>query len=156
MAKKNLPEKKTAVHLQALENLGGWLVKSEPFKYSWTQFEKDKVTHWDGVRNYAARNFLKEMKKGDEVFFYHSNEGMEIVGIAMVVKEYYQDPTTDDENWVVVDLSPIRKLKKAVTLAAIKAEPKLANLKMIKIGRLSVTPVTTDEWKAVLALEKSK
>ncbi len=156
MAKKNVVEVKTKVHLQALENLGGWLVKSEPFKYSWAQFEKDKVTHWDGVRNYAARNFLKEMKKGDQVFFYHSNEGMEIVGIAMVVKEYYQDPTTVDENWVVIDLSPVRKFTKPVTLAAIKAEPALANLKMIKIGRLSVSPVTTDEWKAVLLLEKSK
>ena len=86
-----------------------WLVKSEPFKYSWDQFQKDKKTYWDGVRNYAARNFLKAMKKGDQVFFYHSNEGLEIVGIAEVAKEFYQDPTTNDEAWVVVDLKPKKK-----------------------------------------------
>ena len=83
-----------------------WLVKSEPFKYSWEQFLKDKKTFWDGVRNYAARNHLKAMKKGDEVFFYHSNEGLEIVGIAKVAKEHYPDPTADDDTWVVVDLKP--------------------------------------------------
>ncbi|RYZ27021.1 MAG: EVE domain-containing protein, partial [Chitinophagaceae bacterium] len=88
-----------------------WLVKSEPFKYSWYQFVKDGQTFWDGVRNYAARNNLKAMKKGDQVFFYHSNEGLEIVGIAKVVKEAYQDPTTDEEAWVVVDLKPVKKLK---------------------------------------------
>ncbi len=93
-----------------------WLVKSEPFKYSWEQFEKDGKTFWDGVRNYQARNNLRIMKKGDLVFWYHSNEGKEIVGIAKVAKEYYQDPTTDDKNWVVVDLVPFKKLKKTVTL----------------------------------------
>ena len=90
-----------------------WLVKSEPFKYSWDQFVKDGQTFWDGVRNYAARNNLKAMKKGDQVLFYHSNEGLEIVGIAKVAKEHYQDPTTDEDAWVVVDLKPLRKLKKA-------------------------------------------
>src|SRR6478672_12378124 len=98
-----------------------WLIKSEPFKYSWEQFVKDKQTFWDGVRNYTARNNLKAMKKGDEVFFYHSNEGLEIVGIAKVVKEAYQDPTTDEEAWVVVDLKPVKKLKKPVGLQQIKA-----------------------------------
>jgi len=97
-----------------------WLVKSEPFKYSWDQLQKDKKTFWDGVRNYAARNNLRDMKKGDEVFFYHSNEGLEIVGIAMVVKEAYQDPTTDDKNWVVVDISPVKKLKKPFPLLKLK------------------------------------
>src|SRR5689334_20320226 len=99
-----------------------WLVKSEPFKYSWDQFVKDGHTFWDGVRNYAARNNLKGMKKGDEVFFYHSNEGLEIVGIAKVAKESYQDPTTEDEAWVVVDLKPYKKLKKPVTLQQMKAD----------------------------------
>jgi predicted RNA-binding protein with PUA-like domain len=132
-----------------------WLVKSEPFKYSWDQFVTDKKTFWDGVRNYAARNNLKAMKKGEEVFFYHSNEGLEIVGIAKVVKEFYQDPTTDEEAWVAVDLAPVRKLKKPVTLAQIKANKSLANMAILKLGRLSVTPVTEDEWEEILSLANS-
>ena len=133
-----------------------WLVKSEPFKYSWERFLKDKKTFWDGVRNYAARNNLRDMKKGDEVFFYHSNEGLEIVGIAMVVKESYQDPTSDNKNWVVVDLSPVKSLKKPVTLAEIKAEPKLENMELVKNSRLSVQKVTHDEWKQVLKMSEAK
>jgi len=132
-----------------------WLVKSEPFKYSWKQLLKDKKTLWDGVRNYAARNNLRDMKKGDEVFFYHSNEGMEIAGIAMVVKEAYQDPTTDNMNWVVVDLSPVKTLKKPVTLAEIKATPVLANMELVKNSRLSVQKVTDDEWKFILKMSNS-
>lgn len=132
------------------KDMAYWLVKSEPFKYSWDQFVADKVTHWDGVRNYAARNNLKAMQKGDEVFFYHSNEGLAIVGIAKVVREYYQDPTTEDTNWVVVDLKPVKKLKKPVTLATLKADKRFAAMQIIKLGRLSVTAVTDDEWKAVL------
>ncbi len=133
-----------------------WLVKSEPFKYSWEKLLKDKKTFWDGVRNYAARNNLRDMKKGDEVFFYHSNEGLEIVGIAMVVKESYQDPTSDNKNWVVVDLSPAKSLKKPVTLAEIKAEPKLENMELVKNSRLSVQKVTNDEWKQVLKMSGAK
>ena len=133
-----------------------WLVKSEPFKYSWDQFQKDKKTYWDGVRNYAARNFLKEMKKGDQVFFYHSNEGLEIVGIAEVVKEFYQDPTTEDEAWVVVDLKPKKKLKKTVTLQQIKQDKRLANMALVKLGRLSVTPVTEEEWTIIMDLAETK
>lgn len=129
-----------------------WLVKSEPFKYSWDQLVADKKTFWDGVRNYAARNNLRAMKKGDQVFFYHSNEGLEIVGIAKVVKESYQDPTTDEEAWVVVDLAPVKKLKKPVSLAQIKATKALANMAILKLGRLSVTPVTDEEWETVLQL----
>lgn len=127
-----------------------WLVKSEPFKYSWDQFVKDKRTFWDGVRNYAARNNLRAMKKGDQLFFYHSNEGLEIVGIAKVVKEAYQDPTTEDPAWLVVDLAPVKKLKKSVSLAQIKATPSLAQMALIRLGRLSVQPVTEDEWVTVL------
>ena len=133
-----------------------WLVKSEPSKYSWEQFQKDKKTYWDGVRNYAARNFLKAMKKGDQVFFYHSNEGLEIVGIAEVAKEFYQDPTTDDEAWVVVDLKPKKKLNKPVTLQQIKKEKKLASMALVKLGRLSVTPVTDEEWKVIMDLGETK
>lgn len=129
-----------------------WLVKSEPSVYSFEQLQKDKKTFWDGVRNYAARNNLREMKKGDEVFYYHSNEGLAIVGIAKVVKEAYQDPTTDNENWVAVDIKPVKKLKNPVTLAEIKTQKKLANMDLVKNSRLSVQKVTPQEWKAVLQM----
>jgi predicted RNA-binding protein with PUA-like domain len=129
-----------------------WLVKSGPFKYSWDQLVKDKQTFWDGVRNYAARIHLRAMKKGDEVLFYHSNEGTEIVGIARVVKEAYQDPTTDDTNWVAVDLKPVKKLKKPVSLAQVKAEKRLKNMALVRLGRLSVQPVTDDEWEIVMEM----
>jgi hypothetical protein len=129
-----------------------WLIKSEPFKYSWDQLIQDKRTFWDGVRNYGARNNLRAMKKGDLAFFYHSNEGVEIVGIVQIVKESYPDPTTDDPNWVVVDVKPHQKLKKPVTLAAVKAEKKLANMALVRLGRLSVQPVTPEEWELVLKM----
>ena len=129
-----------------------WLVKSEPFKYSWDQFVKDKKTFWDGVRNYAARNNLKAMKKGDQVFFYHSNEGLAIVGIAEVAKEAYQDPTTEDPNWVVVELKPVKAIPKPVTLADIKAEPSLADMDLVRLSRLSVGAVKTNEYKKVLKM----
>ena len=133
-----------------------WLIKSEPFKYSWDQFEKDKQTFWDGVRNYAARNHLQAMKKGDQVFFYQSNEGTEIVGIAKVAKEAYQDPTTTEEAWVAVDFKPHKKLKKPVSLALIKAEKRLANMALVRLGRLSVQPVTDEEWAIVMEMAGEK
>jgi predicted RNA-binding protein with PUA-like domain len=129
-----------------------WLVKSEPFKYSWDQLVKDKKTIWDGVRNYAARNNLKAMKKGDQVFFYHSNEGLAIVGIAEVAKEAWQDPTTEDPNWVVVELKPLKALPKPVTLADIKAEKSLADMQLVRLGRLSVSAVTPAEHKQILVM----
>lgn len=129
-----------------------WLVKSEPSTYSWDQLEKDKQTTWDGVRNYAARLHLKGMKKGDEVLFYHSNEGTEIVGIAKVAKEFYPDPTTDDDAWVAVDLKPHKKIKKPVTLAQVKADKRLTNMALVRLGRLSVQPVTDEEWKIVMEM----
>jgi predicted RNA-binding protein with PUA-like domain len=129
-----------------------WLIKSEPFKYSWEQFEKDGSTFWDGVRNYAARNNLKSMKKGDLAFFYHSNEGLCIIGIAKVIKESYQDPTTPEPAWVAVDFKPHKKLKIPVTLAAIKATPSLAQMALIRLGRLSVQPVLETEWKTILKM----
>ncbi len=129
-----------------------WLVKSEPFKYSWDQFVAEKQTMWNGVRNYAARNNLRAMQKGDEVLFYHSNEGLEIVGIAKVAKEHYPDPTADDDTWSVVDLKPVKKLKKPVNLATIKANKQLANMQIIKLSRLSVSGVTADEWETIMEL----
>jgi predicted RNA-binding protein with PUA-like domain len=129
-----------------------WLVKSEPFKYSWDQFEKDKQTFWDGVRNYQARNNLREMKKGDLVLWYHSNEGKEVVGIAKVAKTAYQDPTTEDPNWVVVDLKPFKKLKKPVTLEQIKAHPLLKEIGLVRQGRLSVMGLSAAEFDIILEL----
>ena len=129
-----------------------WLIKSEPFKYSWDQFVKDGRTYWDGVRNYAARNNLKAMKKGDQLFFYHSNEGLEIVGIAEVVKEHYQDPTTDDDTWVVVDVKPVKKLKKPVSLKQIKKHDRLQNMDLLRLGRLSVGQVKEEEWSIILEM----
>ncbi len=129
-----------------------WLVKSEPFKYSWEQFLKDKKTFWDGVRNYGARNNLKEMKKGDRVFWYHSNEGLAIVGIAEVVKEAYQDPTTEDPNWVAVDLKPFKTLPNPVTLAQLKADGRFNEMDLIRLGRLSVGKVRPEEYEDILAL----
>lgn|SRR5690606_15446161 len=129
-----------------------WLIKSEPFKYSWDQLVKDKKTVWDGVRNYAARLNLRAMKKGDLAFFYHSNEGVEIVGIAKIVKEAFQDPTTDDERWVAVEVAPHKKLKNPVTLAQIKAEPKLADMDLVRLGRLSTQSVKPEEWELVLKM----
>jgi predicted RNA-binding protein with PUA-like domain len=133
-----------------------WLIKSEPSTYSWDQFVKDKQTFWDGVRNYAARNNLRAMKKGDEVFFYHSNDGMEIVGIAKVAKEAYQDPTTDEAAWVVVDFKPVRKLKKAVPLDLIKKDKRFANMDLVRLGRLSVQTVKDDEWKIIMEMAGEK
>jgi len=129
-----------------------FLVKSEPFKYSWTKFNEDGRTFWDGVRNYQARNNMKEMKEGDHVLFYHSNEGKEVVGIAKVVKEYYQDPTTDNANWVVVDLVPVETLKNTVTLAQIKAEESLKDISLIRQGRLSVMQLKVEEFDKILEM----
>lgn len=129
-----------------------FLVKSEPFKYSWEKFLKEKETFWDGVRNYQARNNLKEMKKGDLVLFYHSNEGKEVVGIAKVTKEFYQDPTTSDERWVVVDIAPLETLAKPVTLEVIKADEQLQNVALVKQGRLSVMSLTREEFDRIVEL----
>jgi predicted RNA-binding protein with PUA-like domain len=129
-----------------------WLVKSEPFKYSWDDFVREGKSVWDGVRNYQARNNLKAMKKGDWVFFYHSNEGVEVVGLAEISKEFYQDPTTEDDRWVVVELKPIKKLAKTVTLKSMKSDERLSNLALIKQSRLSVTPVLKAEFDIILSL----
>jgi len=129
-----------------------WLVKSEPVKYSWEKFNQEGRTFWDGVRNYQARNNLRDMQKGDLVLFYHSNEGKAVVGIAKVVKEAYQDPTTEDANWVVVDLEPVESLKKPVTLEQIKADKQLENISLVRQGRLSVMPLKVEEFDRILDL----
>src|SRR5437773_5736579 len=123
-----------------------WLVKSEPSVYSWDQLVKDKSTCWSGIRNCAARLHLRAMKKGEEVLYYHSNEGLEIVGIAKVSKEAYQDPTTKEAMWVAVELKPHKKLKKPVTLETIKKDKRLKDMALVRIGRLSVQPVAEKEW----------
>lgn len=133
-----------------------WLVKSEPSVYGWEQFVKDKKTSWDGIRNYAARNNLRDMQPGDEIFFYHSNEGMEIVGIAKVVKKAYQDATTDNPNWLAVDLKPLKKLKSPVSLTQIKSHDELSKMELVRISRLSVQKVSPEEWAAIIRLSGTK
>lgn len=133
-----------------------WLVKSEPFVYSWSQLTKDKSTCWDGVRNFSARLNLRAMKKGDQVFFYHSNEGTEIVGIAKIIREAYPDPTAKEGDWSAVDIAPVKTLKKPVPLATIKADKRLASMALVRISRLSVSPVTEKEWDAILNLAGMK
>jgi len=131
-----------------------WLVKSEPFKYSWQDFLDDKWTYWDGVRNYQARNNLREMKCKDLVLYYHSNEGKEIVGVSEVIREYYQDPTTEDDRWVVVDLKPVKTLEKPVTLQIIKLDTRLKEIALTKQSRLSVMPIKKKDYDIILSLAK--
>ena len=133
-----------------------WLVKQEPSKYSWEEFLKDKKTYWDGVRNYQARNNLQAMNKGDQVFFYHSVVGKQIMGVAQVTRDSYPDPTSDDPAWVVVDLKPIKSLKVPVTLEQVKSHPKLQEISLVKQARLSVMPLTQSEFKIILGLGKTK
>ena len=133
-----------------------WLVKQEPSKYSWDQFLLDKETFWDGVRNYQARNNLKKMKKDDLVFFYHSIIGKEIKGVAKISKEFYPDPTINDDRWVVVNLKPLKSLLTTVTLEDIKNNPKLINMSLIKQSRLSVMPLTKNEFMIILRMGQTK
>ncbi len=128
-----------------------WLVKSEPYTYSWDHLLKDKRTYWDGVRNYQARNNLQAMRKGDLALFYHSNEGLAVVGIARVITEAYSDPTTNDSRWVVVDIEPVETLKTPVPLSDIKKEKRLQNIALIKQARLSVMPLTQEEFSVIVA-----
>lgn len=129
-----------------------WLMKSEPDVFSYEDLVRKKREHWDGVRNYTARNNMRSMKKGDIAFFYHSNIDKAIVGIMEIVNEAYQDPTTAETAWVCVDVAPKEKLKKPVTLAAIKANPRLAEMKLIKQGRLSVTDLSKAEFEEILKM----
>jgi len=126
-----------------------WLMKSEPDSYSWDQLVKDGRTNWNGVRNPTAVNNLKAMKKSDRVFFYHSNEGLEIVGIAEVTKEFYPDPADKSGRFGMVDIAPVGPLKTPVTLKAIKADPQFADLALVRLSRLSVSPVSAEHWKQI-------
>lgn len=132
-----------------------WLIKSEPNEFSWDDLVKLGRDHWDGIRNYAARKNLMEMKEGDLCLFYHSNVGKEIVGIAKVVKEYYPDPTTDDERWVVVDVVPEKKLDNPVSLETIKTKKELQEMQLIRISRLSVQKVMPFEYDLILEMSKN-
>lgn len=129
-----------------------WLVKSEPDAYSWDQLVEDGKTMWDGVRNYQARNNLKEMKSGDLVLFYHSVSDKEVMGIARVTREYYPDPTAADDRWVVVDLAAEEAFDKPVSLAAIKNDPRLENIALVRQGRLSVMPLKREEFDAIVEM----
>ncbi|MEP6848359.1 MAG: EVE domain-containing protein [Acidobacteriota bacterium] len=131
-----------------------WLVKQEPDSYSFDDFTKDGKTDWTGVRNYTARNNLKSMKKGDKVFYYHSNIGKEIVGLATVSKEFFPDNTGKEGDWVAVELEAGKPLKKPVTLAAIKANPNLKDIALVRLSRLSVVPITKDEFAEITAMSK--
>jgi predicted RNA-binding protein with PUA-like domain len=129
-----------------------WLVKSEPAKYGFDDLVRDGKTVWDGVRNNQAAIYLRTMKVGDEVFYYHSQEGLAIVGVAKVAKEWFPDPTDASGRFVAVELAPVRPFKRPVTLAEIKATPALAGMTMLRLFRLSVTPVTDDEWATIRKL----
>ena len=133
-----------------------WLIKSEPSAYSWDQLVKDKKTSWTGVRNFQAQINLKAMKTGDRAFFYHSGEGKEIVGIAEVVKTAYPDATDKDGKSITVDFKAIEPVKKKVTLAEIKADPKFKEMKLVRQSRLSVSPVSDEHWKALLKMASGK
>lgn len=131
-----------------------WLVKSEPSTYSFDRLLKEKKVIWDGVRNYTARNNLRSMKKGDLVLFYHSNEGLEIVGLTKVIKEHFQDPTTDNPAWIAVELAPVQSFKHTVSLTQLKADDELRNMVFVRQGRLSVSPVTESEYLKIMEMSE--
>ena len=129
-----------------------WLVKSDPEEYGWNELVKDKTTSWDGVRNYAARNHLRAMLKGDDVLFYHSGNESAVVAIAKVNRGFYTDPTSEDDTWSSVELKAVKPLKKAVPLSMIKSDKRLKDMMLVRIGRLSVMPVTKVEFDLILEM----
>ncbi len=131
-----------------------WLMKSEPDAYSWDDLVAEGEGTWDGVRNHRAANNLRAMKKGDKAFFYHSNEGLEIVGIAVISKPGLTDPTDPDGKWAAVKVKPVKKLRRAVTLKEIKADPALADMELVRQSRLSVAEVRPAEWEHILAMAR--
>jgi predicted RNA-binding protein with PUA-like domain len=133
-----------------------WLVKSEPFVFSFEDLVRDGKTRWDGVRNYQARNHLRAMSPGDLCLFYHSNEGLAVVGIARVTGGHYPDPTAESGDWSAVDMAPFRALERPVALAAIKAEPRLQQIGLVRNGRLSVMPLTSDEFYTILEMGETQ
>lgn len=153
---KNKSAKKKAGAKTTPKTSGLWMVKQEPETYSWDDFVRDGRTDWTGVRNFQARNNLRQMKVGDRVLFYHSGTGKCVVGIAEVAKAAYPDPTADDPQWVAVDLKPLKPLKTEVPLAAIRYNPKLSNLPLIRQSQLSVMPLTNEEFDAIVAMGTGK
>jgi predicted RNA-binding protein with PUA-like domain len=135
---------------------GYWMVKQEPETYSWDDFVRDGATDWSGVRNYQARNNLREMRTGERVLFYHSGKDKAVVGLAEVVKSAYPDPTADDVQWLAVDLKAIKPLKHPVPLAAIRYDKRLSQLPLIRQSQLSVMPLTKDEFDVIVALGTGK
>jgi len=133
-----------------------WLVKQEPEAYSWDDLVRDGRTDWTGVRNFQARNNLRQMKAGEAVLFYHSGESKSVVGIAEVAKASYPDPTADDEQWVAVDIKPRKPLKQPVTLSAMRENPKLSNLLLLRHTRLSVVPVSKDDFETIVGMGGAK
>ena len=129
-----------------------WLVKSEPETFSWDTLVKEGTSMWDGVRNFAARNNLRKMKTGDTLLFYHSGKEPGIVGVAEVVKEHYPDPTAKDGDWSVVDVKPVKKFNRMLSLHEIKQVPALQNMQLVRIARLSVQPVQKDEFKKIMEM----
>jgi predicted RNA-binding protein with PUA-like domain len=129
-----------------------WLIKSEPYEFSWRQLQEDKKTDWTGVRNYGARNNLRAMKKGDLAFFYHSNVGQEIVGIAKVLREYFPDPTAQDGDWSAVEFAPHQELKQAVSLKTLKQDPFFKDMDLVRLGRLSVGKVTEEQFVKICGM----
>ena len=132
-----------------------WLIKSEPFKYSWDDLNRDGETVWDGVRNHRAANNLREMQKGDQCFFYHSNKGLEIVGIVEVSEDGLIDPTDAEGKWPTVKVKPVRAVENPVTLKAIKANPELEGIELVRLSRLSVAEITAEEWQKIIAMSEA-
>ena len=133
-----------------------WLIKSEPFVFSFSDLQRDGFSMWDGVRNYGARNFLRAMERDDILLFYHSNEGLEIVGIAKVLHPAYPDPTAEKGDWSAIDIVPVKKLNRAVTLKEIKQHPELQDIGLIKQSRLSVMPVSDVQFDIIMQLAETK
>lgn len=152
--KKSVAKKATAK--TAPKTSGLWMVKQEPETYSWDDFVRDGRTDWTGVRNFQARNNLRNMKVGERVLFYHSGTGKCVVGIAEVAKAAYPDPTANDPQWVAVDLKPLKPLKAEVPLAAIRYNPNLANLPLIRQSQLSVMPLTKEEFEVIVKMGTGK
>lgn len=150
--KKPAAKKRRSKKSEASGSLSSWMVKQEPEKYSWDDFVRDGRTDWTGVRNFQARNNLRQMKVGDSVLFYHSSTGKCVVGIAEVAKAAYPDPTADDPQWVAVDIKPVKPLNEPVPLASIRYHPKLSNLPLIRQSQLSVMPLTREEFETIVAM----
>jgi len=142
------------VEICIIRDMAYWLVKSEPFVYSFERLLEEKRVVWDGVRNYMARNYLRDMKKGDRVLFYHSREGLEVVGVCEVLQEHYPDPSADGGDWSAVDLAPVMALPRPVPLKQIKTTPELQNIGLVRMGRLSVMPLTGEEYEKILELAR--